>query len=64
MSGEVQFNGKSVCDTCGKFGAFEFDGRMLCAKCYESCGSCCPEFGRDEKPEPEANLDSQNIKGE
>jgi hypothetical protein len=42
----VQFNQQIVCDTCGQFGAFEFDGRTLCGACYEACGSCCPEFDK------------------
>jgi hypothetical protein len=49
MSAEVQFDEKAVCDRCGKFGAFQFDGQKLCAECYESQGSCCPEFGADDK---------------
>lgn len=49
MSEPVQLNEQITCDVCGKFGAFEFDGRKLCADCYESSGSCCPEFGRDDE---------------
>jgi hypothetical protein len=49
MSAEVQFEEKTACDVCGKFGAFAFDGRKLCTDCYESFGSCCPEFGREEQ---------------
>jgi len=37
-----------ACDVCGRFGAIEFGDRKLCPDCYEGCGSCCPEFGRDE----------------
>jgi hypothetical protein len=48
MDAGVQFDDQAVCDVCGKFGAFEFDGQKLCADCYESHGSCCPEFGRDD----------------
>ena len=33
-----------VCDVCGRFGAVEFGDRRLCPDCYESFGSCCPEF--------------------
>ena len=38
-----------VCEECGRFGAFEFGDRKLCLDCYEGCGSCCPEFGREEE---------------
>jgi hypothetical protein len=44
----VNFQDQVVCDTCGRFGVYLFDGRSLCCACYESCGSCCPEFGADE----------------
>jgi hypothetical protein len=37
------------CDECGRYGAVAFDGRKLCPDCYETCGSCCPEFGRDKQ---------------
>lgn len=37
-----------VCDVCGRFGAVELGDRKLCPDCYESYGSCCPEFGREE----------------
>jgi hypothetical protein len=47
MSREVEFKETAPCDLCGRFGAFEFEGRKLCSNCYESCGSCCPEFGRE-----------------
>ena len=45
----VQFDQEKPCDTCGRFGAFEFDGKLLCGDCYESHGSCCPEFGADKR---------------
>ena len=48
MSDEVHFNKNVPCDRCGRFGAFEFDGQRLCAECYETRGSCCPEFGVDD----------------
>ena len=47
LSASIKFDEHAVCDQCGRFGAFVFDGRNLCGDCYESCGSCCPEFGRD-----------------
>lgn len=48
MSAEVRFDESAACDTCGRFGAFRFDGGCLCADCYEKRGSCCPEFGSDD----------------
>jgi hypothetical protein len=50
----VALDAQLVCDQCGRFGAYPFDGRNLCGDCYESCGSCCPEFGREDTP-PAAN---------
>jgi hypothetical protein len=46
---EVILDAQRACDQCGRFGAFVFDGRHLCGDCYDSCGSCCPEFGRDRE---------------
>lgn len=37
-----------TCDECGRYGAIDFGERKLCPDCYESCGSCCPEFGKEE----------------
>jgi hypothetical protein len=37
-----------ACDECGRHGAFDFAERKLFPKCYEACGSCCPELGREE----------------
>jgi len=48
MNAEVQFNQDQSCDSCGRFGAFDFHDRRLCGACYESSGSCCPEFGCEE----------------
>jgi hypothetical protein len=48
MSCEVRFDPTAACDRCGQFGAFLFDGQTLCGDCYETRGSCCPEFGRDD----------------
>lgn len=36
------------CDECGRYGALDFGERKLCPDCYETCGSCCPEFGKPE----------------
>jgi hypothetical protein len=40
-----QFQEEAVCEVCGKYGAYVFDGKTLCVDCYEAAGSCCPEFG-------------------
>ena len=40
-----QFQEEAICEVCGKYGAYIFDGKTLCADCYEAAGSCCPEFG-------------------
>ena len=48
MDDKLKFNEGIACEACGQFGAYEFDGRRLCAECYEKCGSCCPEFGADD----------------
>jgi hypothetical protein len=53
-SSENRINETATCDVCGRFGAFEFGDRRLCPNCYEGCGSCCPEFGREEEPEESA----------
>ncbi len=37
-----------ACEVCGRFGAFRIGDRVLCEDCYEGCGSCCPEFGKDD----------------
>lgn len=49
MSDEVKFNQAVVCDVCGHFGAYVFDGESLCCDCYETRGSCCPEFGKKDR---------------
>lgn len=61
MSAEVPFKEHLECDVCGKFGAFEFDGRKLCAGCYEASGSCCPEFGNDEAGTPSEAKENRNV---
>lgn len=38
----------ATCDKCGKFGAYHAGGQTLCPECYAGCGSCCPEFGKDD----------------
>lgn len=46
---------EAVCDVCGRYGAFRLGERTLCEDCYEGCGSCCPEFGKDDLWEFPAN---------
>jgi hypothetical protein len=45
---EPKCNENAVCERCGKFGACEVAGQWLCPACYETSGSCCPEFGADD----------------
>ena len=45
---EVRLNEHVACTMCGRYGAFEIGNQFLCPSCYEGCGSCCPEFGRDD----------------
>lgn len=42
-----------ACESCGRFGAVELGNHHLCIDCYEGCGSCCPEFGKDDLWEAE-----------
>jgi hypothetical protein len=44
----VRLDEDASCDLCGRFGAFHFGERTLCPECYNGCGSCCPEFGKDD----------------
>ncbi|HEX5400374.1 MAG TPA: hypothetical protein VFY06_15105 [Verrucomicrobiae bacterium] len=46
--GQVRLDENAACDVCGKFGAFHFGERTLCPECYTGCGSCCPEFEKDD----------------
>lgn len=36
------------CELCGKPDAIKFGGRLICEECRQGCGSCCPEFGKDD----------------
>ena len=53
MNGEtkqaVRFNQEAVCEVCGRFGAYLFESKTLCAECYEASGSCCAEFTKEEE---------------
>lgn len=31
----------AVCESCGRFGAYQFGDQYLCADCYQEQGSCC-----------------------
>jgi len=43
-----------TCDICGQFGAIEFGDRHICPDCWgQNCGSCCPEFGKEEPDQGE-----------
>ena len=44
----LEMDPNAVCESCGRFGAFQFGERTLCQDCYTACGSCCPEFGKDD----------------
>lgn len=44
---QLQFDKEATCEACGRYGAYLFEGKTLCADCYETSGSCCPEFGRE-----------------
>lgn len=35
MSREVPFDKDAICDVCGKQGAFDFMGDLLCSECTE-----------------------------
>jgi hypothetical protein len=58
MNDQIFFDENAVCDLCGRFGAWQFDQRMLCADCYQNQCSCCPEFGEEE----EANTAGEESK--
>jgi hypothetical protein len=44
-----RFDDSAVCDECGRYGALRIGERKLCPDCYETSGSCCPEFGKDDR---------------
>ncbi len=49
-SGDAQaFSAESlVGEVCCRFSAVRIGDRALCPDCYHGCGSCCPEFGKDD----------------
>ncbi len=56
-----QFDENAVCETCGRFGAFNLGGEWLCAECYEGRASCCPEFGADDLWEMQENQGAERA---
>jgi hypothetical protein len=46
--GSVQLDETTVCEDCGRVGAYRVGDHALCLDCYSNRGSCCPEFGRDD----------------
>lgn len=45
MSEPLKLDDHAACDTCGRFGAFRFEGETICPECYATRGACCAEFG-------------------
>jgi hypothetical protein len=48
----------AVCDSCGRYGAYDFCGTHLCVDCYGARGACCPEFGAEDLTEDEGKAES------
>jgi hypothetical protein len=48
MSREVPFDEDAVCDHCGKRGAFDFMGDLICAECV---GGILNENEPEEEPD-------------
>ena len=44
MPEPVEKQGELACEVCGRFGAYAFAGKNICADCYAAHCSCCPEF--------------------
>jgi hypothetical protein len=62
MSG-IRFDENAACEQCGRFGAYLFDGKLLCGECYEQHGSCCPEFeGRKQQEEAAAGPKCEKVR--
>lgn len=57
MSTETERLNDKICDRCGRPAAIRIEKEWLCEECYQTHGSCCPEFGGDdlweEKPRDE-----------
>jgi hypothetical protein len=54
-----QFQEDAVCEVCGKYGAYIFAGKALCADCYEAGGSCCPGFGPAQEKSSKKGADDR-----
>jgi hypothetical protein len=35
------------CEHCGAYEPTSVGGRWLCVDCYQTCGACCSEIGKD-----------------
>jgi hypothetical protein len=55
MSNTIKFKADSVCNCCGKFGAYDLGDEHLCSDCYREKGSCCLEFGGHDLWDDEDN---------
>lgn len=50
------------CDRCGKLAVVKVKDEQLCEECYQTAGSCCPEFGGDDLWEVEEKKPDQPEK--
>lgn len=48
LNTEIKPDPQRTCDKCGRYGAYDFGEKKLCADCYGTSCSCCPEFGGAE----------------
>lgn len=44
MSREVPYSENEICDVCGKKGAYDFMGDLICDDCYDPT-PCCYQHG-------------------
>lgn len=49
----------AICDQCGVFGAYAWEGATLCLSCYTERESCCAE--REERGKPPSADAAQPI---
>jgi hypothetical protein len=54
MDTTIKIEEELQCDECGRFGAAQIGDKKLCADCYGTKCSCCPEFGRENEKEIES----------
>ena len=52
---KLRFEEEAVCEVCGIFGAYLFEGKTLCGECYEASGSCCQESERGARASSKDN---------